>query len=104
MIQMIDALADHGLAQYGILGAVFAAVFAGMTIPMLRALISQNAQAIELLRKAVETNTAAVATFTRLEVDFREGRAEARTLADAMENRLAEQSALLQRLAAGQKV
>lgn len=46
--------------QYGIVGGVFAAVLGTITVPLIKSLISQNQQAIDLLRQSVENNTHAV--------------------------------------------
>lgn len=55
------------LAQYGIVGTVFAVVIGLITIPLLRSMMAQNRDALELLRQAVATNTKAVESFQRLE-------------------------------------
>ena len=99
---MIDAIpTEPSLIQYGIVGTVFAAVFAGMTVPMLRALLAQNTESLGLLRRAVEINTAAVTTFARLEVEHREARAEIRQSTEQLREQLAEQAAILRRLMPG---
>lgn len=40
--------------QYGLAAGVFAAVFAGITVPIVKALIAHQAASIDLLRKSVD--------------------------------------------------
>lgn len=59
---LIEQVADPISAwfQYGIVGAVFASVLGTITVPLIKSLITQNQQAIDLLRQSVENNTHAV--------------------------------------------
>lgn len=65
---MGDPAADpmSSLTQYGVVGAVFGVVFATIVLPIVRAMIQQNAQSLDLLKRAVDTNTEAVASFRTL--------------------------------------
>lgn len=58
---------------------VFGIVFAAITIPIVRAMLKQqaimlkqNREALELVRKSVDTNTDAVNTFKTLTEDMKE--------------------------------
>ena len=80
-----NATADASLAQYGIVGGVVAIVLGSITVPLLRAMIAQNAQALKTnsdavaaLRLSVDANTKAVESFSRVELEHRESRAETR--------------------------
>ena len=96
MLHLLEtAPADASLAQYGIVGGVVAIVLGSITVPMLRALIAQNATALKtntdavaLLRVSVEANTRAIETFGRVELEHREGRTENRAAFAALSSRL----------------
>ncbi len=57
MIAALIAVAEtpsDPLVQYGVLGAVFAAVLGGIVVPIVNAMLKQNAEALTITREAVQ--------------------------------------------------
>ena len=97
--------AESSLAQYGVLGAVLVAVMSMIVVPLLRAMIAQNAEAlrqnaeaITLLRTVVQQNSKAVETFQTLEMSHHQSRVEARQATDSMRLTLDEHTRLLAKM------
>ncbi len=100
----VDPLSHLG--QYGLVGAILCALFAVIIIPLMRAMLSQNnrlldqyketsgqnATALDLLKRSVDSQVQAVQTFQRIEAEHRETR-------ELLQQRLDRQEELLRKMA-----
>ena len=59
MLFETEVATSDPLWQFGLAGAVFAAVFGGITLPVIRSLIAQSQAAVDKLGKSVDTQTLA---------------------------------------------
>lgn len=94
------------LSQFGVVGAIVAALFVAIITPLIRAMLAQNNKlldqgaasveqgraALELLRRSVDSQTAVVASYQRLELEHRETR-------EVLVDRLDRQEEVLRKIA-----